>query len=200
MAAFGIVATGVSFWAVIVVRDTLVVSRRATEAAVEAVAVTRRIGEAQVRAYLSCTGATYNIAEQICAAEITIKNFGQSPARRATVKARAATLNLENPEGDPYIFSPEKSMEFFEIPASCEDTRTILFLLTFGAGVCAEIVEDARLFHIDCVLEWVDVFDETQVIKFYLFADEGTNEHAKGFPLRRKGKMSASNTRPIRDI
>ena len=59
MAAFGVVATGVSIWAIILLRRTLRESRRATKAALRAaeaagatVDVTRDIGQRQIRAYV----------------------------------------------------------------------------------------------------------------------------------------------------
>lgn len=58
MAITGIVALGVSAWAVWLVRRSLVLTREAVAAAEGAVAVTREMGEAQTRAYLTVAGGT----------------------------------------------------------------------------------------------------------------------------------------------
>jgi hypothetical protein len=54
MAALSFFATGISVWAVWLVRDTLEENRRATLAAEDAVALSRNIGIAQTRAFVFC--------------------------------------------------------------------------------------------------------------------------------------------------
>jgi hypothetical protein len=89
-AFFGV---GVSFWAVRLVRDTLAVNKRATDAAESAVAETRRIGEAQIRAYISVTHVEAGLhrVPYIEGKEmqpydlwvhLAVGNGGQTPARR----------------------------------------------------------------------------------------------------------------------
>lgn len=74
MASFGVIATGVSIFAVIYVRDTLL--------------ETRRIGEAQVRAYLHEAGIEFRFGSYPSSNEtpvtmmVTWANSGQSPARQ----------------------------------------------------------------------------------------------------------------------
>jgi len=90
IAAIG--SVGVSIWAVRLVRNTLVVNQRATTAAEDAVAITREMGEAQTRAYLSVSSVDAKIERMTgkdgaVAPHLTIKvnviNGGQTPARNA---------------------------------------------------------------------------------------------------------------------
>lgn len=85
----GIVATLVSIWAVILLNHTLLQTAAATKAAQEAVAVTRSIGEKQVRAYVYATNfkaKSFAVGEH---PEFTLdfRNSGQSPARKCRVRA-----------------------------------------------------------------------------------------------------------------
>lgn len=89
MAVLSFAATGVSLWAVILVRNSLELNRRATKAAEDAVAETRRIGEAQVRAHVSIVGGgVFMRGGSPSEVErgmrpiisIRVKNYGQTPA------------------------------------------------------------------------------------------------------------------------
>lgn len=90
MAGFGVVATVISVWAVILLRSTLkttrdavAVSRRGTDAADAAVAVTRDTAEWQLRSYLCLEQISVSRFEtgQTIEVETIIKNTGQTPAR-----------------------------------------------------------------------------------------------------------------------
>ncbi|MGB7433402.1 MAG: hypothetical protein WA921_13130, partial [Ahrensia sp.] len=59
MAVFAFAATGISVWAVWLLKNTLEATREAVRAADDAVTETRRIGEAQVRAYFREKGIVF---------------------------------------------------------------------------------------------------------------------------------------------
>ncbi|MBI4183974.1 MAG: hypothetical protein HY521_08270 [Proteobacteria bacterium] len=88
MAFFGVIATCISIWAVILLWRTLSVtrkaveeSRRATKAAEDAVAITKTTAEQQLRAYMSVkdNGLAWELNRTIWAS-IGIENCGQTPA------------------------------------------------------------------------------------------------------------------------
>lgn len=160
---------------------------------------TRRIGEAQVRAYLTCTGGAYRIGQQLCVVHITLKNFGQSPARKATIRASLGTFDYDAADGGDFLYSPQKLVNFYEIPASAEDTGHIIFQVNFGYEICSDVVEGGRLLFVACVLDWDDVFDKNQIIEFFLVADDGDIIRPVDKPIYREGKMTAGNTRPSTD-
>lgn len=160
---------------------------------------TRRIGEAQVRAYLTCVGGSYRIGQQLCVAHITLKNFGQSPARRATIRASLGTFDSDAADGGDFIYSPQKLVNFYEIPASAEDKSHIIFQVNFGYEICSDMVEGGRLLFVACVLDWDDVFDKSQIIEFFLVADDGDIIRPVDKPIYREGKMTAGNIRPSTD-
>lgn len=93
MAVFGIVAVGVSWWAVHLVGKSLEATNEAIKAAKEANGIAQAIGEAQAKAYLSVQEAEVEIGRMDATGdtlsltlEFTIKNSGQSPAHDIRVK------------------------------------------------------------------------------------------------------------------
>ena len=79
-----VLVTGVGIY---YVRETLEASRSAVRAADDAVAETRRIGEAQVRAYLSIESVSIAVDPDAGNIKLSmdINNAGQSPARKAEI-------------------------------------------------------------------------------------------------------------------
>lgn len=88
MAAAGIVGLIVTGVGLYFIYRTLVASEKATKAAVEAVNVTRDMGERQIRAYLAVENSTVrNLAVgQNMKIEFSLKNSGQSPAKNVSVE------------------------------------------------------------------------------------------------------------------
>lgn len=87
MAALSIVATGISAWAVVLLRDTLQSTRDAVRAADDAVDVTREMGIKQVRAYVFCEQVSLQWDNDSIKRVVFIwKNSGQSPAGKVSSK------------------------------------------------------------------------------------------------------------------
>lgn len=101
MALLGLVATGLSAWAVVLLKRTL----HETEAAVE---VTRDVGQSQLRAYVSVSFAQFVRAGDSAVAKIGIKNFGQTPAFNVVTWVHTwierYPLEIELPRPEPKDF------------------------------------------------------------------------------------------------
>jgi hypothetical protein len=97
MAFFSVLATGVSFWAVRLVRDTLEQSRSATTAAFQANEISREIGRSQTRAYLSVKTIEAQIESGMLVFYATVENSGQTPAKKIR-----ADCNLTVDTGEIY--------------------------------------------------------------------------------------------------
>lgn len=84
MAILALAATGISIWAIRILRNTLDQTRYAVKSAEDAVEVTREIGEAQVRAYLQFSIKHLNYIQAVKNDGIKLggilTNKGQSPA------------------------------------------------------------------------------------------------------------------------
>ncbi|RWP72785.1 hypothetical protein [Mesorhizobium sp.] len=85
-ATLGITAIGLYY-----IRDTLAVTRRA-------MLDTRSIGQAQVRAYLSCTGGDFGIEKNWFTCRVHLVNKGQSPAFYVFLKAAVSTMIRDHSE------------------------------------------------------------------------------------------------------
>ena len=114
MAFLGIIATGLSGWAVLLLRDTLRETKVAAKAAQDAVAVTRDIGERQVRAYVSFKtveplfGDGGLIIPSYHFIPI-IRNSGQSPAK---ITALYSHILIAEPTQVP-------SVQFWKVGRDC---------------------------------------------------------------------------------
>lgn len=109
MAIFSIVATILSAWAVVLLKETLHATREAVRAADDTVAEQRRIGEAQTRAYISVkdvdltVGIQQYTGEPVCVVvRIILGNTGETPATCTTwgwiIKPYSRTVPEEEPE------------------------------------------------------------------------------------------------------
>ena len=136
----------------------------ATKAAQDAVDVTREIGEAQVRAYLTCTSAKYTISKKSIFCQLVIANKGQSPADRIKIGA---------------FLSPQKPLEG---RGMCEDEEceaisagssgNASFAGEFsdlGDDFMTSIYDKMQPFAICCVISWRDVFKKEQEISVWLY-------------------------------
>lgn len=206
-ASSAVAAALISWRAVIYVRDTLTETRNSVRAANDAVKEARRIGEAQVRAYLTFTGGEYRIDANGAWYMITVKNAGQTPA--LNIQARC------------YVFKQKRHMGRFTFdtrlpPISSKVTRAIMVgesvVITCSAissdRVTASAEKKAKminLFDPDDVadlanphmishyanfsLGWNDVFGKRQNIQGALAEERGS---VKVGPSWKRGKLIAS--------
>lgn len=107
MAGLSIVATGASIWAVYLLYKTLIETREAVDAADAAVAETRRIGEAQVRAYVVPEKCVLEYVDMRPVATVHFRNCGQTPAENVVVSA-TVVLNDLRPTHLIYVFDDKQ--------------------------------------------------------------------------------------------
>lgn len=162
MAILGVVATGISAWAVVLVRDTLDETRRAVKAADDAVVVTREIGQAQTRAYVHIESVFLSYEFGLHPNfSVTIRNVGGSPAMRVRVFARichetyVATTCQNN-------FGPTRNPSFaFGIPLQPGGVDTITWRHDYSLN--KDQIPEHRNGKLDvyCAVkvEFLDVFD-----------------------------------------
>lgn len=91
MAVASIGALAITWIGIVYIRRTLDQTIAATEAAQSAVQVTREIGEAQVRAYITIKSCEiiFNKDENVASFNFEVENTGQSPAMKVRVPFRA---------------------------------------------------------------------------------------------------------------
>ena len=139
-------------------------AKLATNAAQDAVEVTREIGQAQVRAYLACTEAKYTISKTSIFCQLVIANKGLSPANQIEIAA---------------FLSPQKPVKGREIceAAECESISAGSLGNASFAGKFSELGNEVKVslydkmqpFAIYCVISWRDVFKKEQENSFWLY-------------------------------
>lgn len=155
MAVFSIAATGVSIWAVRLLRDTLIATRAAVRAADDTVNVTREIGKAQTRAYLSVTpneippleGSNLETAQNFT---ISINNGGQSPAKNLRYNAIAEWGRRDITNSDSDLI--DESGKF-------KNPRLII-----SAGGTEEIIVDSNITLNDFYMRETDGYKEGPIL------------------------------------
>nr|MBF0681506.1 hypothetical protein [Pseudomonas sp.] len=205
MAAFSVVATLASVFAVVLLKDTLAATREAVRAADDAVKVTRVLGQAQVRAYLNCVGGDYTFGDDFISIQVHLTNSGQSPAPSCRVTGRITALA---PKGVPGTALGMKVLplnlfpaEFTGIPSG--GTLVKSHLTAFDNQRVNETFKalgrGSWYFYVQCKMSWIDVFGDEQTLSFFLsqIGKDEFGETSSGF--RRSGGLEARNTKPNPD-
>ncbi|RVB72391.1 MULTISPECIES: hypothetical protein [unclassified Mesorhizobium] len=190
-ATLGITAIGLYY-----IRDTLAVTRRA-------MLDTRSIGQAQVRAYLSCTGGDFGIEKNWFTCRVHLVNKGQSPAFYVFLKAAVSTMIRDHSEPEDEFPSWKrvdgKMSEGIGGMIQAGGDATIFVVWeheSIGTDAHDILAKTKSGFNIDCVVEWRDVFNEPQKASFSLH--EGQRELAPHFQeeFSRSGVLTAYNRGP----
>lgn len=193
------VLTAIGLWALII---TLELTRRTTEVAQNAINTNRDIGQAQTRAYLSCSGGEWCVDLDGMVVRPEFQNFGQSPATEIYISQFALSIDAKiNPNTNrivtgtlawleestfstpmyvPNITASNSNNACFEFPASDYIRENIIVFL---GTVAADEIE----FFIDGEFSWVDVFGITQESHFHLRClHEGLQDGSVSGTLSRK--------------
>lgn len=136
--------------------------RKATKAALDSVAVTREVGQAQARAYINARESKFSFknGSQLIGFWLELYNSGNSPARKVRV------TNIKVGVGPRSVIEPEffdfEDLVFHEIPAQSEGIKEgrIAFDYTFKYASPVSL-GDIYLFICGDVT-FDDVFDEPQ--------------------------------------
>lgn len=172
MALFSMFATGISVWAVVLLRNTLVTTREAVRAADDAVMVTREMGKAQVRAYLSAVGGEFSLDGTWFWLKVRVRNDGQSPARAITLDA---TISVMVPRGKKFqrlarlerVDSQPGQGQGGQIQAGDERSIFLLWSHTdIGTEAYGHIADTNTAVEVHGRLKWIDVFDDEGTITF----------------------------------
>lgn len=160
MAVFAVLATAVSWRAVVLVRKTWEEARRTAEAADESNRTARQIGEAQTRAYVTPVNCKMRrvVVGQRPLARVVFENSGVTPATNVTVRGTIYVAVSPQPKHplraltstDRYSTGiPGKSG-----PAVIEIPR----LKVFTESEKASIEFGTHAFYVYVVIEYFDVF------------------------------------------
>lgn len=191
MALLGFSATVVSLLALIWLKATWAETKRSADAAERAADIAREIGQAQVRAYITCTGGEALIDKSSCTIALKFENRGQSPAFDIRVIGRGTIRNL--PLND--LFDPARSDRMnglCDLIASGDTGKVyLIFVRTNFTPVAYQHLFDRRA-TIDFMIRvrWKDVFKDEQSLWLLATISDLTNRESPEtqlLPLARIG-------------
>lgn len=164
---------------------SLRLNRDAVTAAVESNTVTREIGEAQVRAYLTCKEGTYTINPFGIGIRIEsiILNSGQSPA--VQIKVTASLIVLDNPPkqgktavNDLNRFGPKV---FSGLVLSAGNSKPVNLNWTsdeIDEALISAVKFGTSIFLVEANINWSDVFQGTGSASYIMVPEARTGTTA----------------------
>jgi hypothetical protein len=174
------------------------VSQDAIAVAIDANQITRKIGEAQIRAYLTCIGGTYKIDNFTVTCWPTIANNGQSPATNVRMAGILVVPLDTRKVGEPIPDINFLRTEKWEagapmIPSQGQESSLLIFMHT---QIGKTRFEALRLwntqFHVECRIYWEDVFGKQQSTPIIL-RQIPPYTFTQGTDMDREGELSAYN-------
>ena len=148
---------------------------------------TARIGEAQVRAYLSCVGGEFCASEDRLVVRPEFRNVGQSPAQNIRIlKLGLIQRDPDSPDIEPNLISDlwfktslHEDIFIDDIAPGAADngcteyeiTKSMLQTPALVWGPIGDI-----LWCVEGEIEWYDVFEKRQTLPFTLFFDDETTD------------------------
>ncbi len=175
-------------------------ARRSANAAWKSVKVTREIGQKQIRAYLSCEGATFTVQDQWLECHPLIKNYGQSPASKIKLVMSVSLRDIEIRPMVPEKVTILESAEFVgycaPIPAGCEGRAFLFWQPPTLKFEIKKLANENALIWLTGELSWEDVF-ETVHHAVVILSPKYDRYSVFGFPILRRGELSAVNRDPM---
>ena len=148
--------------------DAVDEARNATAAAESSVLETRRIGEAQVRAYLSIISGTFRIADSAVLIKLNFANTGHSPNLNGQARISIVTQNTKYVPGSAeqlIYFSQEEERWFPSIaPAGETEVEFMMNEKLFDPKALALLHSGDASVYCDCMVQWLDVFEEISTV------------------------------------
>lgn len=169
IAIFTVVATGVSLIAVILVYRSLGLTRSAVRAADDAVSETRRIGEAQVRAYISVEPMSFGTPDprrRSFLVPIKFRNTGTTPARNFSFQVKFfVALHADGTAVVPHFDADFPAVEEtdFQLGGSAENVSDIATELLSEEDRKLIARHTTHRLYIVGRVSYVDVFNKSHV-------------------------------------
>jgi hypothetical protein len=176
MTIFGGFSVLVSIGGVYLIWRTFDASRESIDAAVkmaklarEANAVTREIGQAQVRAYISCDGGGYQVTEDQIVIKARFTNRGQSPTLNCEMKAKVHIMAIGTRPFELLIdtglgVTGAGEVRKWSAEINRETVGEEIYLLLLKGAAVANIIFDVK---------WTDVFAKVQTEEIFLLHKGG---------------------------
>ncbi|MEP3266419.1 MAG: hypothetical protein ABJM86_08825 [Hyphomicrobiales bacterium] len=182
VSTFALAFTAIGVWFIYrtlsITRETLTQATLTTKAANETVKVTREMGHAQIRAYLSIRNGNYSISGNDIRFDVCLANTGQSPSRRAKMSCKIRGNGLF--EGTYFTYSANCDERAVPDLPSAGTFKTDEFIIKDTDIVVSNgpvdnildaIREDCGMLFFDIQLDWFNVFNHQHTITANLVID-----------------------------
>lgn len=173
--------------------DAVTEAREATKAARDTITVTRVLGEAQVRAYIFCEGAGFQVEKSGVYVRPRIRNYGQSPARNVTIKARLVWYSVEKTYKEHRSPEAETTCHLISVGRS-EEAFIVWFVEELDAATMQQVYTNRDSFWVDCEISYVDVFDIPQTVNVRLTVDHASDKWDDAY-AQRTGKLEPESAK-----
>jgi hypothetical protein len=173
-ALFAGLSTLISLLAVVYVRQTLSATWKAVKAAEDGVQETKRIGEAQTRAYLHISEANYDTGSKSVQVQLKIKNNSPTPALAVTVDWDLMVDDSSEPSrpytrvgGEPPLFNVSQA-----VAASDMETYVAIWDVSGCEGYIRDLLSSRpdKLI-LKAVVHWRDVYGKRQRADYLVHGD-----------------------------
>lgn len=174
---------------------SLKLNRQAVDTAMDANTITRQIGQAQTRSYLTISQCDYVLAPEKMDLYLVIENKGQSPAVEVEILATATTHEIFQ-----IGFGPEKRAHNSRrlrgqcqiVAAGGKSTgRLTIQPSDFSPNVLDAIYKHQEMpIYLTCRAVWLDVFGDRSEVKFSLTPSKEGMRHNGA---RKSGSMDTFN-------
>jgi hypothetical protein len=196
VSGLGIVFTAVGIW---FVRENLIEMQRQRTISESAIKVSKDIGQAQVRAYLTCVGGRYKIDSFGLVCYTSIANNGQSPPKNIEMKAEIIVSLDKREKGSvvPDLLNIKTKANFggCQIVPSGQEREGLLWFTPdeIGHEGFNAIMNGDTKFTVHMALYWDDVFDVPQRVPIILYQEQMIDQGVSGLPIEREGALTAHN-------
>jgi hypothetical protein len=184
MALLGAVATGISVWAVILLKGTLKATRDAideakqtTRIAEQSLEEARLSNQRQLRAYVHVVEIVRetHFGSDLLKIFIRVENFGDTPARNFVVRAEAIFANREETKVD---FSPLSTLEPSAPTVLGPKGKTNILRGIKMAGDAHETyARGENALYVYGQIEYIDAFDGLRCTSFRMMHFSGPTDH-----------------------
>ena len=199
MAFFTVVIAGLTGVALCYIKKTADVTNRTleeasktAEAAKETVVVTREMGQAQTRAYLSIKSAKFTIQKDAILYRVKIENSGQTPAYDVQIDGECiVNTGKENPDGSVHIKSQTVPLEGGSAPVigGKSTEKGVVGGIAKDTSKISYIVQHADKSSAILNVSWRDVFDRTTSERFVLNQPNVAISRITNSPIVAEGEM-----------
>jgi hypothetical protein len=181
----GVAQTILAFFGTLALVYSLMLNRQATTAAVDAVTTSRKIGQAQTRAYVGLESTSLSVSESRIYGKVTFQNFGQSTANEAKFRLMWSCQAGEFVQD--WLTEAPMSRAVGSMPPTGQVVRTFATNesldteKSLSKTQIADLMAGRSTFWVFGDMTYIDAFDRAQKTSFRLWMANVDGKYALAF-------------------